>query len=227
MKAKIIAVVNQKGGAGKTTVAMQLAGTLGLRGHRVLVVDADPQGTASRWAASAADDKPFHAAVVGLSAAQGKLHREVKKLAGDYSYIVIDGPPAAESPIAQSALMVADLALVPVIPSPLDMWASIGIRKAIENAADINEGLQARLVVNQCQPNTSLTRDVLELLPEFGIETLRSQLHQRTVYRQSAVFGQTVHEFGYKAAPAVNEVNAMCDEVLAVLHEVDGGRVGD
>ena len=227
MKAKIIAVVNQKGGAGKTAVAMQLAGTLGLRGHRVLVVDADPQGTASRWAASAADDKPFPAAVVGLSAAQGKLHREVKKLAGDYRYIVIDGPPAAESPIAQSALMVADLALVPVIPSPLDMWASIGIRKAIENAADINENLQARLVVNQCQPNTSLARDVLDLLPEFGIETLRSQLRQRTVYRQSAVFGQTVHEFGYKAAPAVNEVNAMCDEVLAVLHRVDGGRVGD
>jgi len=227
MKAKIIAVVNQKGGAGKTTVAMQLAGTLGLRGHRVLVVDADPQGTASRWAASAADDQPFPAAVVGLSAAQGKLHREVKKLAGDYSYIVIDGPPAAESPIAQSALLVADLALVPVIPSPLDMWASIGIRKAIENAADINENLQARLVVNQCQPNTSLARDVLDLLPEFGIETLRSQLRQRTVYRQSAVFGQTVHDFGYKAAPAVNETNAMCDEVLAVLHRVDGGRVGD
>jgi chromosome partitioning protein len=73
----------------------------------------------------------------------------------------------------------------------------------------------------------SFARDVLDLLPEFGIETLRSQLRQRTVYRQSAVFGQTVHDFGYKAAPAVAEVNAMCDEVLAVLHRVDGGRVGD
>jgi len=227
MKAKIIAVVNQKGGAGKTTVSMQLAGTLGLRGYRTLVVDADPQGTASRWAASAPDDRPFPASVVGLSAAQGKLHREVKKLMDDYRFIVIDGPPAAESPIAQSALMVADMALVPVIPSPLDMWASIGIRKAIENAADLNENLQARLVVNQCQPNTSLARDVLDLLPEFGIETLRSQLHQRTVYRQCAVFGQTVHDFGYKAAPAVKEINALCDEVMAVLHGVTGGNISD
>lgn len=218
MQAKIIAVVNQKGGAGKTTVAMQLAGTLGRRGYKVLVVDADPQATSSRWAASADDSKPFPATVVGLSAAQGKLHREVKKLITDYDYIVIDGPPAADSPIAQSALMIADLALVPVIPSPLDIWASVGIRKAIEDAADINENLKSRLVVNQCQPNTSLTKDILDLLPEFGIAMAQSQFHQRTVYRQSAVFGQTVQDFGAKALFAIQEVEMLCDEVLDLLN---------
>jgi chromosome partitioning protein len=218
MQAKIIAVVNQKGGAGKTTVAMQLAGTLGRRGYKVLVVDADPQATSSRWAASADDSKPFPATVVGLSAAQGKLHREVKKLMADYDYIVIDGPPAADSPIAQSALMIADLALVPVIPSPLDIWASVGIRKAIEDAAEINENLKSRLVVNQCQPNTSLTKDILDLLPEFGITMAQSQFHQRTVYRQSAVFGQTVQDFGAKALLAISEVEMLCDEVLDMLN---------
>jgi len=218
MKAKIIAVVNQKGGAGKTTVAMQLAGALGRRGHKVLVVDADSQGTSTRWAASADDSKPFPATVVGLSAAQGKLHREVKKLMDDYQYIVIDGPPASDSPVAQSALMIADLALVPIIPSPLDMWASIGIKKAIEDATDINENLKSRLVVNQCQPNTLLARDVLDLLAEFGIKMARSQFHQRTVYRQSAVFGQTVHDFGAKAEPAINEVEMLIDEVLELLN---------
>jgi chromosome partitioning protein len=218
MQAKIIAVVNQKGGAGKTTVAMQLAGTLGRRGYKVLVVDADPQATSSRWAASADDSKPFPATVVGLSAAQGKLHREVKKLMTDYDYIVIDGPPAADSPIAQSALMIADLALVPVIPSPLDIWASVGIRKAIEDAAEINENLKSRLVVNQCQPNTSLTKDILDLLPEFGITMAQSQFHQRTVYRQSAVFGQTVQDFGAKALLAISEVEMLCDEVLDLLN---------
>lgn len=219
MHAKIIAVVNQKGGAGKTTVAMQLAGTLGRRGYKVLVVDADPQATSSRWAASADDSKPFPATVVGLSAAQGKLHREVKKLMTDYDYIVIDGPPAADSPIAQSALMIANLALVPVIPSPLDIWASVGIRKAIEDAAEINENLKSRLVVNQCQPNTSLTKDILDLLPEFGITMAQSQFHQRTVYRQSAVFGQTVQDFGAKALLAISEVEMLCDEVLDLLTE--------
>jgi chromosome partitioning protein len=218
MRAKVIAVVNQKGGAGKTTVAMQVAGSLGLRGYKVLVVDADPQGTATRWAASADDNIPFPATIVGLSAAQGKLHREVKKLMEDYQYVVIDGPPAADSPVAQSALMIADLALVPIIPSPLDMWASIGIKKAIEDVADLNENLKSRLVVNQCQPNTTLAKDVLDLLPEFGIPMARSQLHQRTVYRQCAVFGQTVHNFGAKAAPAISEVEMLIEEVLELLN---------
>jgi len=218
MKAKVIAVVNQKGGAGKTTVAMHVAGSLGRRGHKVLVVDADQQGTSTRWAASADDDNPFPATVVGLSAAQGKLHREVKKLMGDYQYIIIDGPPASDSPVAQSALMIADLALVPIIPSPLDMWASIGIRKAIEDAADFNENLKSRLVVNQCQPNTSLAKEVLDILPEFGIQMAKSQFHQRTVYRQCAVFGKTVHDLGSKAIPATNEVEMLIDEVLELLH---------
>ena len=218
MAAKIIVVCNQKGGSGKTTLSMQLAGTLTRRGNRVLVVDADPQGTAMRWAASAEDDKPFPASVVGLSAASAKVHREVKKFIGDYQYIIIDCPPAADSPVPQSALLVADLALVPTIPSPLDMWAAVGIRQVIENVSEINETLIARLVVNQCQPNTTLAKEVLEILPEFGIDLCKTFIRQRTVYRQSAVFGQTVHDFGAKAAPAVEEVEALADEVLILLH---------
>lgn len=220
MTAKVITVCNQKGGSGKTTVSMQLAGSLAHRGYKVLVVDADPQGTATRWAASAEDDTPFPASVVGLSAASTKVHREVKKFVGDYEFILIDCPPAADSPVPQSALLIADLALVPVIPSPLDLWASVGIRKVIEGVMGINETLIARLVVNQCQPNTNLAKEVMEVLPEFGIELSRIQLRQRTVYRQSAVFGQTVHNFGRDAAPAISEVNALTDEVLELLDKL-------
>jgi chromosome partitioning protein len=184
----------------------------------VLVVDADPQGTATRWAASADDDKPFPASVVGLSAASTKVHREVKKFVDDYQYIIIDCPPAADSPVPQSALLVADLALVPIIPSPLDMWAAVAIRQVIENVGDINENLKAKLVINQCQPSTTLAKDALEVLPEFGIELCGTYIHHRQVYRQSAVFGQTVHDFGSKAAPAIQEVEAFASEVLALLH---------
>lgn len=221
MTAKIITVVNQKGGSGKTTLSMQLAGALARRGHKVLVVDADPQGTATRWAASAEDEKPFPASVVGLSAASTKVHREVKKFVGDYQYIIIDCPPAADSPVPQSALLVADLALVPVIPSPLDMWAAVGIREVIANVGDINEDLKSRLVINQLQPNTTLAKEAMEVLPEFGIELCRTYMHQRQVYRQSAVFGQTVHDFGSKAAAAVEEIESLTNELLALL----GGRV--
>jgi chromosome partitioning protein len=218
MAAKIIAVCNQKGGSGKTTLSMQLAGTLTRRGARVLVVDADPQGTAMRWAASAGDDKSFPASVVSLSAASSKVHREVKKFIDVYEYIIIDCPPAADSPVPQSALLIADLALVPTIPSPLDMWAAVGIRQVIENVREVNEALTARLVVNQCQPNTILAKEVLEVLPEFGIDFCSTFLRQRTVYRQSAVFGQTVHDFGSKATAAIEEIETLANEVLTILH---------
>lgn len=217
MTAKIITICNQKGGSGKTTLSMQLAGTLARRRKKVLVVDADPQGTATRWAASADDERPFPASVIGLSVANEKVHREVKKFVENYDYILIDCPPAADSPVPQSALLIADLALVPIIPSPLDLWASVGIRTVIENVADINDTLKARLVVNQCQPKTNLARETLEVLPEFGIKVCKNYLRQRTAYRQSAVFGQTVQDFGSKANDAIREIEALTDEILSIL----------
>jgi len=216
MPAKVVTICNQKGGPGKTTVTIQLAGTLARRGLKVLIVDADPQGSATRWVASA-EEEPFPAAVVGLSAANTKVHREVQKLMEDYEIILIDCPPAVDSPIPQSALLISDLALVPVVPSPLDMWASVGIRQVIENAMHFNETLQARLVLNQHQPSTTLAKEALQVLPDFGIEVCKHSLGDRQVYRQSAVFGQTVHYFGNTAKDAIEEVEALATEVLSLL----------
>lgn len=217
MPSKIITVCNQKGGVGKTTLVMQLAAAFSRRGKKVLVVDADPQATATRWAASASDSTEFPASVVGLSAASDKVHREVKKFINDYDLIFIDCPPAADSPVPQSALLISDLAIIPLSASPLDMWASVGIRKIIENVSDINESLEARLVVNQCQPNTTLAKEALEILPEFGIKLFDNFIRQRTVYRQCAVFGQTVHDYGSRADAAVKEVEGLTDEIEKIL----------
>ncbi len=217
MAAKIIAVVNQKGGVGKTTITMQVAGALGKRSHKVLVIDSDPQATAVRWASSASDETPFPASVIDLSATGSKLPREARKFVDDYDYIVIDCPPAAESAAPQSALLIADIGLIPVIPSPPDLWGSVGIRQVIERMAAVNDLLQSRIVVNQCQPNTSLAREAIEILPEYGIPVAASILHQRTAYRQAAVFGGTVHDLGYKAAAAIKEVDALVDEVISCL----------
>jgi len=218
MAAKVIAIVNQKGGVGKTTLSMQLAATLTHRRYRSLVVDADPQGTATRWAASAQDSQPFPATVVSLAAAGNKLHREVVKLAEDYDYIIIDCPPAVDSVNSRSALLIADLALVPVIPSPPDLWSSTSIARLINDVSVVNDDLRALLVLNLCQANRILLKDAVNILQDFQIPLAKSQVGLREVYRQSSVYGVSVHEMGHRAESATQEVNGLADEVLAILH---------
>jgi len=223
MATRIIVVVNQKGGPGKTTVTMQLAGSLVRRGKRVLVADADKQATASRWAS--AGDESFPAPVVGLGLAGNKLHRELEKFLGDHDYIVVDCPPAIDSPVPQSALLVADLALIPLIPSPADLWASVAIRELVDNASIVNQDLKARLLMNQVQPRTILAADVAEILEEFGVPLCRTTLGSRQVYRQCAAEGQTVHDLrGREARKATREVEALTDELLDALSETSERR---
>lgn len=217
MVAKIISICHQKGGAGKSTITMQLAGTLGLRQYKTLVVDADPQGTAIRWSASAADDKPFPAKVAGMGAAGAKVHREVKKFADEYDFIIIDCPPAVESPVPESALLISDLALIPCIPSPPDIWAASGITGLITRISGVNEALQSRLVINQIKERTLLAKEVKGLLDDFGIVRAKTEIGQREVYRHSALYGTTAHYFGKQAEDAIKEIENLADEVCIIL----------
>lgn len=214
--ARIIALVNQKGGPGKTTLTMHLAGELARRGARVLVADADPQGTATRWAATAPDDTPFPAAVAGLGGAGARLHRELKKYLEPFDLIVVDCPPSADSPLSHSALLVADLALVPVIPSPPDLWAGVAIRQVIANVSAINEGLKTRLILNQRKPRTRLAARTLELLPQYGVPVLQTQIGDREAFRHAAAAGVTVADLP-RAAKAAEEIAMLTDEILVVL----------
>ena len=219
MGARIIAVVNQKGGAGKTTLSVHIAATITQRGHRVMLVDADPQGTATRWAAAATQETPFPVPVCGLAAAGRMLHREVKKYVQDYDYVVIDCPPALDALTPQSALLVADLAVVPLIPSPLDVWAATGVTFLIENARTVNTTLRALLVLNQCQPRQVLAHEVREQLDSFQIPLARSYLGDRVVYRQAPLLGTSVHSMGREASQAIEEVTSVTDELLQHLED--------
>lgn len=214
--ARIIALVNQKGGPGKTTLAMHLAAELARRGSRVMVADADPQGTATRWAAAAPEDLPFPAAVGGLAAANGMLHRELRKFVEAFDFIVVDCPPSADSPVSQSALLVADLAVVPVIPSPPDLWAGLAIGQVISQVSAINETLEARLIVNQCKPHTRLAASLRELLPQYGIDVLETRIGDREAFRHAAAGGITAAEVP-RAGVAAAEIARLTDEVLEIL----------
>lgn len=214
MVAKVIVLTNQKGGCGKTTLTMNIAGTLALKA-KTLVIDGDLQGSASRWASSSSDENPYKASVMSLANIENKVNREINKYVADYDYIVVDCPPAMNSNFTASSLLIADLVLVPIIPSPTDLWAAVGIQKLISNASDINEKIEARLIANMCQSNSTISKEALDLINEFEFVKFRTDIYQRAAYRQAAVFGGTVHDLDN--AKAKLEINNLTEEILAVL----------
>lgn len=215
MGAKVIVLTNQKGGCGKTTLAMNIAGTLAIKA-KTLVIDGDLQGSASRWASSCSDEKPYKAAVMSLANIETRVNREINKYIPDYEYIVVDCPPAMNGNFTSSALLSADLVLVPIIPSPTDLWAAIGIQKLIAAASDLNEKIAARLIANMCQSNSTISKEALDLIKEFEFPKLKTDIYQRTAYRQAAVFGGTVQDLDN--AKAKSEINNIIKEILAILY---------
>ena len=217
MDTKIIVLVNQKGGCGKTTIVMQLAGALGREGKKVLIVDADPQGTATGWAKSADDKNPFPATISGLSSMGDKVHREVKRHIGQYDFIFVDCPPAVDSPVPQSALMIADVALVPVIPSPADLLATNGIQALISRMQDVNESMKAYVVPNMVT-STKIAKKTIELLQRFGMKITAAGLSYRTAFRESTYIGGTVFDLKNEGADkAQAEVTALKNELLKIM----------
>src|ERR1700739_1439933 len=114
----ILSVLNQKGGVGKTTLSVNLAAALAARKQRVLVVDADPQGSALDWVAVRGQDAPF----VAVGMCKPVIHLEPPKMGKDFDVILIDGPPRVYE-VAKSAVMASDAVLIPVLPSQFDVWA--------------------------------------------------------------------------------------------------------
>lgn len=206
-----IAVLNQKGGVGKTTIAVHIATVLAARGDRVLLVDADPQGSALDWAAIREGEGLF--TVVGLPKAN--LHRELNALAKNYDHVVIDGPPRVYD-VARSAIMAADLVLIPVQPSPYDVWAAKEIVDLLQEASSFKESLKIAFTINRKIANTAIGRDVTEALASYELPVLKSALAQRVGFAESAGKGLTVLETEPKGL-AAKEVSAMVDEILELM----------
>lgn len=221
MAAKIIVIGNQKGGAGKTTVTINLAGSLGRRGYRILIVDGDEQSSVVEIVSLAQEDAQLPASVIGLWKAGRKIHQEIKKFIDLYDYIIVDCPPSANSPIAQSALLIADIVIVPFIPGTIDALAAPKIRDAIESAQVINPDLKAVLLLNRVESGWSVMKNVIELLPSFKMPMLKNRLNRRAPYVESPGIGNSVHQLKdrkEKIEPAVKEVEKLTDEVLAILN---------
>jgi chromosome partitioning protein len=209
MATHVMAIVNQKGGAGKTTLSMNLAAGLSRRGETV-VIDLDPQGSSLQWASSGS--KPFPATVKQIA---GKwdartLHQNYRS----YQHMVLDCPPSLNSHATVQALRACDVALIPVLPSPIDLWASLRLPQEIEEARKVNTNLKAYLVLNQIEPKSAISAAMHEALAEFGLPVLQANLRRRAAYRAAALEGVSVFQMGSRGAPAADEIEAIINEVI-------------
>jgi chromosome partitioning protein len=209
----IVALLNQKGGVGKTTLALHLAGQWSREGKRVIVIDADPQGSALDWSAQRAREAiPRLFGVVGL--ARDTLHREAPALARDADHIVIDGPPRVAA-LLRSALLAADLVLIPAQPSPFDGWASAEMLKLLEEARVFRPELVARFLLNRCPARAVIARETADGLAEHDPPVLAARIGQRVVFAEAARSGRLVAELD-PSSLAAREIATLAAEVGAL-----------
>jgi chromosome partitioning protein len=197
----------------KTTHSINNAGLYAARGARTLLIDADPQASSVSWSAVRTTEPLFP--VVGM--AKGNLHKELPDLRRQYDVVIIDGAPRVNE-IARSAIIASDLVLIPVQPSPVDIWASQETVQLVNEARIYRESLKAAFVINRKIVNTAIGRDVRHALVDFGYPTLETHVSQRVAFAESLAQGLTVTEAQPYSA-AAEEVERLKEEVTAFVGE--------
>ncbi len=211
----IISFTGQKGGVGKSTTAICVAAHAATLGHRVLLVDADPQGTARTWGEVAQETGRPSVTVIAMGAT---MHRpgQLRQLAANYDVTIIDCPPR-HGDIQRSALMVSDLAVLPSGPSATDAWALAGTLEVIHEAQTLRDDLRACILITRKQGRTALGQGAREVLGTSGLPVLESELGYRIAYQEAIAAGQGVTTFSPRDR-ASTEIRALYDELERFYH---------
>ncbi len=204
----IISFQNQKGGVGKTTLSINVAAALALTGLRVLIVDSDPQGSVRDWASVREDTPPFH--IIGMD--RPTIHRDLPAMTENYDHIIIDAPPRV-SELARSAILASDCVVIPVQPSPYDVWAAKEIVAIINEAAVFKENIKSVFVINRKITNTAIGREVKDALQVYNLPVLDAQVCQRVLFAESAATGKTIFEVD-PLSQAAMEIQTLTNEIL-------------
>lgn len=207
----IIAILNQKGGSGKTTLATNLAQASHKAGHRTLLVDTDRQASARQWAGARPEGNADGVPVVGLDV--GPLERSVQALSRDYAWVFLDGAPNLEA-LAATAVKAADVVLIPVQPSPYDIWAAQEVVEMVRIRQDLTGSPRAAFVIARAIVGTQLAADVSEALAGYSLPIFKSRTYQRVLYANAAATGMGVVEADPQSSAA--------DEVRSILAELQG-----
>jgi chromosome partitioning protein len=209
---KVIAVLNQKGGSGKTTIATNLAHSIAINGKKTLLVDSDPQGSTRDWnEANGCSLVP----VVGLD--RETIGKDLQAIWSGYDIIVIDGAPQIEK-MCVAAVKIADLVLIPVQPSPYDIWACSDLVDIVKARQEITEGKpKSAFVISRLIKNTKLSHEVTSALEEYNFPVLNFFTSQRVAYPTSAAKGETVLCESIDN-PAAREIINIRNEILEILY---------
>jgi chromosome partitioning protein len=206
----IIALIGQKGGSGKSTTAINLAAEWVRRGRRVLLVDADRQGTARTWGEVAAQVEHPSPTVVSMGASMHKP-AQLPELAKSYELTVIDCPPNSGE-VHRAALMSCDLAVLPCGPSAPDAWALTESLELVQQACGIRPELRAFVLITRKLSRTTLGKGARDILADCGLPVLSSELGYRVAYQEAPGAGLGVTSYAPET-PAATEVLALVDEL--------------
>lgn len=223
LSAKTVVIANQKGGCGKTMLTMQLAGWAALNGYRTLVIDLDPQQTASTWFSVAeARETPFPANLIALKQDPSHLIGVLRNFKDDYDLIFIDCPPSADTEVPWTALLSADLGIIPVIPTLDNIWASQAAFKLAEEAHKKNPDLQMHYVLNNMRRGVvyDMCKQSITELPAVNsgfISKLGDDIMQRNAYPECQVYGTVLNKLKGCPKSALLEIESVGKALIKEL----------
>lgn len=209
---KVIGVLHGKGGVGKSTIAVNLSRSLQLRGYDPVVIDCDAQGTAQSWKASRGDDVALPA-VFGVSKASA-LESDVRRLSDSFDIAIVDGGAHLDK-IHAAIIKTSDLVLIPVQPSPTDIWPTEQIVELIKGRQEVTGMPKASFVISRRKAGTKLGDEVRDVLSRFGLSVWEGTC-DRVAYAEAMGKGKSVVEMNDEKA--ASEIESITDNVLDTLH---------